>query len=153
MPLASRQRYDVTATSKASVTVIWALLLDAATWPTWSCVDSLVHERSAGLDPDGRDSVGTVRAFRSGRTVTGERITRLEDERRLSYEDAFNPVMRDYQADIEIKPTADGGTSVHWHGVYSTRWGMGWLMGPYLQRYMQRMADGLVSHGEEIASP
>jgi hypothetical protein len=150
---ANRQRYDVTARSKAPVTVIWALLLDAATWPVWSCVDSLVRERSVGLDPDGHDSVGAVRAFRGGRTVTGERITTLEHERRLSYEDAFNPIMRDYQADIEIEPASDGGTSIHWHGTYSTRWGMGWLMGPYLQRYMQRMANGLASHAEKVARP
>jgi hypothetical protein len=134
------------------VTVTWALLLDAATWPAWSCVDSLVREKSVALDPDGRDSVGAVRAFRSGRTVTGERITMVEHERRLSYEDAFNPMMRNYQADIEIEPAPDGGTAIHWHGAYSTRWGMGWLMGPYLQRYMQRMADGLASHAEKIAS-
>jgi polyketide cyclase/dehydrase/lipid transport protein len=142
----------VTARSKASVTVIWALLLDAATWPVWSCVDSLVRERSAGLDSDGRDGVGAVRAFRSGRMVTGERITMLEHERRLSYEDAFNPAMRNYQADIEIEQASDGGTSVHWYGAYSTRWGMGWLMRPYLQRYMQKMADGLASHAEKVTS-
>lgn len=143
----------MTAGSKAPATVIWALLLDAATWPVWSCVDSLVPEQSARLDPDGHDSVGAVRAFRSGRTVTGERITMLEPERRLSYEDAFNPMMRNYQADIEIEPASDGGTSIHWHGVYSTRWGMGWLMRPYLQRYMQRMANGLASHAEKVAHP
>jgi hypothetical protein len=90
-------------------------------------------------------------AFRTGRTVTGERLTALEHERRLSYEDAFNPMMRNYQADIELEPASGGGTSVRWHGVYSTRWGMGWLMRPYLQRFMQKMADGLASHAETIA--
>jgi CubicO group peptidase (beta-lactamase class C family) len=129
------------------------LLLDAATWPIWSRVDSLEREQSVGLDPDGHDAVGAVRAFRTGRTVTGERLTALEHERRLSYEDAFNPMMYNYQADIEIEPTADGGASVHWHGVYSTRRGMGWFMQPYLQRYMQKMADGLVSHAEKVAKP
>ena len=150
---ANRQSYDVTASSKAPVAVIWALLVDAATWPVWSCVDSLEREQSIGLDPDGQDSVGAVRAFRSGRMVTGERLTMLEHERRLSYEDAFNSMMRNYHADIEIEPAPGGGTSVHWHGVYSTRWGMGWLMRPYLQRFMQKMADGLVSHAETVAGP
>jgi hypothetical protein len=141
----------VGANSKAPATIIWTLLLDAATWPVWSSVDSLEREQSIGLDPDGRDSAGAVRAFRTGRMVTGERLTMLEHETRLSYEDAFNPMMRNYQADIEIEPTADGGTSIHWHGVYSARWGMGWLMRPYLQRFMQKMADGLASHAETVA--
>jgi Polyketide cyclase / dehydrase and lipid transport len=95
--------------------------------------------------------VGAVRAFRTGRTVTGERLTMLEHEKRFSYEDAFNPMMRNYQAQIEIEPTSDGGTAIHWHGVYSTRWGMGWFMQPYLQRFMQKMADGLASYAETVA--
>ena len=93
--------------------------------------------------------MGAVRAVRTGRTVTAERITMLEHERRLSYEDAFNPVMRNYQAGSEIEPAPDGGTSIRWHGAYSTRWGMGWLM----RRYMQKMADGLASHAEKVANP
>jgi hypothetical protein len=32
---------------------------------------------------------------------------------------------RNYEAQTEIEPTSAGGTSIHWHGVYSTRWGMG----------------------------
>ncbi|WP_268908417.1 SRPBCC family protein [Catenulispora pinistramenti] len=146
----SRQRYDVTARSKAPASVIWALMLDAASWPVWSCVDSLERERSAGLDPEGRDRVGAVRAFRTGRMVTGERLTMVEPEKRLAYEDAFNPVMRDYQATIELEPAPDAGTSIHWYGAYSTRWGMGWYLGPYLQRYMRKMADGLAAHAEMI---
>jgi hypothetical protein len=30
---------------------------------------------------------------------------------------------------------------------------MGLLMGPYLQRFMQKMADGLASHAETVAKP
>lgn len=147
----NRQSYDVTVRSKAPASVIWALLLDAASWPVWSLVDSLERGRSVGLDPGGHDGVGTVRAFRTGRMVTGERLTMVDPEKLLAYEDAFNPVMRDYQAAIELEPASDGGTSIHWHGVYSTRWGLGWYMQPYLQRYMQKMADGLATHAEMIA--
>jgi hypothetical protein len=43
-----------------------------------------------------------------------------------------------YQAQTEIEPTSAGGTSIHWHGVYSIRWGMGLLIGPYPQRFMPR---------------
>jgi hypothetical protein len=136
------QNYDAAATSKASPVVVWRLLLDARTWPVWSAVDSLDTERSSGLDPDGRDPVGAVRAFRTGRMVTGERLTGLDEEKQLTYEDAFNSVIRNYRAVIELTPAPDGGTFIRWHGIYSTRWGMGWFM----QRFMQRMVDGLASH-------
>ena len=142
------QNYDVTATSEASPADVWRLLMDARSWPVWSAVDSLDTGRSSGLDPEGRDGVGAVRAFRTGRMVTGERLTGLEEERRLTYEDAFNPVMRNYQAVVELTPTSEGGTLIRWHGAYSTRWGMGLLMQRFMQRFMQRMADGLASHAE-----
>ncbi|WP_020673974.1 SRPBCC family protein [Amycolatopsis nigrescens] len=145
--------YAATATSTAPPAIVWRLLVDARTWPVWSAVDSLDTERSSGLDPDGRDPVGAVRAFRTGRTVTGERLTGLDEEKRLTYEDAFNRAIRDYQAVVDLRPTPDGGTVIHWHGTYSARWGMGWLMQGVMQRVMQQMADGLAAHAAQQRKP
>lgn len=78
----------MTAISTAPPAVVWSLLVDARTRPVWSAVDSLVVERSSGL------TVGTVRAFRTGRTVAGERLTGLVEEEQLTYEHAFNPRVR-----------------------------------------------------------
>src|SRR5258708_11401843 len=97
--------------SVAFPAVVWRLLLDARSWPVWSAVDSLDTERCTGLDPEGRDAIGAVRAFRTGWMVTGERLTGLDEEKQLTYEDAFNPVMRNYQADVEFTPTSDGARS------------------------------------------
>ncbi|MER7504268.1 SRPBCC family protein [Nonomuraea pusilla] len=91
-------RYDVTVTTGASPDIVWKLLVDAASWPLWSNVDSLDTTRSVGLDPGGDDGVGAVRAFRTGRRVTGERLTEKDERRLLAYEDAFNPSMRNYRA-------------------------------------------------------
>lgn len=76
--------------------------MDARSWPVWSAVGSLDTERSSGLDPGGRDAIGAVRAFRTGSVVTGERLTGLSEERQLTYEDAFNPFMRNYHAAVEL---------------------------------------------------
>ncbi|MFF4625506.1 SRPBCC family protein [Nonomuraea jabiensis] len=124
--------------------------MTATAWPIWSAVDSLVVERSTGLDPDGHDPVGAVRAFRTGRTVTGERLTGLVEEKQLTYEDAFNPTIRGYRAVIDLTPTSDGGTAIHWHGTYNARWGLGWLMKRVMQRVMQQMADGLAAHAATL---
>ncbi|HEY2700769.1 MAG TPA: hypothetical protein VGJ45_35290 [Pseudonocardiaceae bacterium] len=75
---------------------MWGLLIDGRSWPRWSSgLDELVAERSSGLDPHGQDGVGAIRAFRTGRVVTGERLTELVDGRRLAYEDAFNFAMKE----------------------------------------------------------
>ncbi|WP_029892476.1 SRPBCC family protein [Nocardia brasiliensis] len=147
-----RQSYDATATAAAPPAVVWALLIDARTWPVWSTVDSLEVERSRGLDRDGRDPVGAVRAFRTGRVVTGERLTGLIEEQQLTYEDAFNPALRDYRAVIDLTGTPGGHTTIHWHGTYTPRWGMGWLMKRTMQRVMQQMADGLAAHAARLAT-
>lgn len=142
-------KYDVTVTTHAPPEAVWTLLVDATSWPLWSKVDSLDTARSVGLDPGGNDGVGAVRAFRTGRTVTGERLTEKIEPRLLAYEDAFNASLHDYRARIELRPTADAGTVIHWHGVYETRGLLRWVMPRYLQKFMQGMAEGLARHAEE----
>jgi uncharacterized protein YndB with AHSA1/START domain len=96
--------YDVTAVSTASPAVVWRLLVDARTRPTWSPVDSLVTDRSSGPDPGGEDQVGAVRAFRTGWMVTGERLTGLVENEHLTYEDAFNWAIRNYGRSSTWRP-------------------------------------------------
>jgi uncharacterized protein YndB with AHSA1/START domain len=141
--------YDVTVTTSAPPEVVWRLLVDAASWPRWSKVDSLDTSRSDGLDPGGDDGVGAVRAFRTGRAVTGERLTEKIEPRLLAYEGAFNASLRDYRARIELSPAPGSGTVIHWHGEYRTTWLLRWFMPRYLQNFMQGMAEGLARHAEQ----
>jgi uncharacterized protein YndB with AHSA1/START domain len=140
--------YSANATSAAPPAAVWRLLLDARTWPDWSAVDGLDLARSGGLDPDGRDPVGAVRAFRTGKMVTGERLTGLVEETQLTYGDAFTKAIHDYRAVIDLTPAAGGGTAIHWHGTYSTGPLMRLVMGRVMSRVMQRMADGLAAYAE-----
>ncbi|MEU2671698.1 SRPBCC family protein [Streptomyces sp. NPDC007164] len=144
-------KYDVRATTCASPEIVWKLLVDAASWPLWSKVDSLDTTRSVDLDldPGGDDGVGAVRAFRTGRIVTGERITEKVERRLLAYEDAFNSSMYNYHARIELKPIASSDTVIHWCGEYETSWLLGWVMPRYLQKFMQGTAEGLARYAEE----
>ncbi|WP_254205851.1 SRPBCC family protein [Nocardia alni] len=129
---------------------VWGLLIDGRSWPRWSSgLDELVQERSSGLDPDGHDSVGAVRAFRSGRSVTGERLTELVTDKRFAYEDAFNFAMKDYRAAIELEPSAAGGTTITWSGAWRMRPGFGWLLPLFLPGVMRRMADDLARYAAD----
>lgn len=142
----SRQSYDVTADSAAPPSAVWALLLDPRSWPVWSRVDALEATRSTGLSADGRDGVGAVRAFRTGKVVTKERITALEPDRRFAYEGAENPQLTGYRAAVELTELPSGGTRIRWHGTYSARFGTRWFLKRYLRRFMRGMATGLADH-------
>lgn len=139
--------YHASATTTALPEVVWRLLVDGRAWPCWpSGLDELIEERSSGLDPHGHDGVGAVRAFRTGRVVTGERLTQLVPERRLAYEDASNFALRDYQAVIDLEPTALGGTNIERCGTWRVRPGIGWVMPFVLPAVMQRMANDFADH-------
>ncbi|XVV07952.1 SRPBCC family protein [Actinosynnema sp. CA-248983] len=58
--------------------------------------------------------------------------------------------MRDYRASVDLAPTADGGTTIHWHGTYQARWGLGRLTKRVLPRVTQQMADGLAAHASTL---
>jgi hypothetical protein len=144
--------YRANSTTSAPIDTVWGLLIDGRSWPRWcSGLDELVEERSSGLDPHGRDGVGAVRAFRTGRVVTGERLTELVKNRRMSYEDAFNFAMKDYRAVIWLEPATAGGTTINWHGTWRMRPGIGWTMPFVLPRVMQRMADDLANYAANAA--
>jgi len=139
-------QYYVRSSTSAPAAAVWELLIDGRTWPRWaSGLDDLVESGSSGLGPDGRDGVGTVRAFRTGRTVTSERLVELVPNRRMVYQDVVNPAIKDYRAVIELTPGAGERTIITWHGTWRARPGLGWVMPFVLPRVMQRMADDLAA--------
>ncbi|MEU2688574.1 SRPBCC family protein [Streptomyces hygroscopicus] len=140
------QSYDVTADSAAPPDAVWTLLLNPRSWPEWSRIDALETGQSHGLSPDGRDGVGAIRAFRTGKSVTRERITALEPGRRFAYEGVENSNMADYRATVELHELPGGGTRIRWHGTYLARPGTRWVFQRYLRRFMQTMVTGLAEH-------
>ncbi|EME61663.1 SRPBCC family protein [Amycolatopsis decaplanina] len=138
--------YDVLAESAAPPAVVWALLLDPKMWPAWSHAGELDVSSSSGLSPDGRDGVGAIRAFRSGKAVIRERITGLTLGRRFAYEGLESPHMADHQATIDLHEIPGGGTRIRWQGTYSAR-GMGrWSSERQVQRTMSKIAIGLAEY-------
>ena len=140
------QNYDVRAESAASPDQVWDSLIDAASWPSWSRVDELIAHESTSISPDDRDGVGAVRAFRSGKVVTRERIVFLQPGACFACEGEHNPYLKNYQAVIDLSVVNGAGTLIHWYGSYETRWGTRWFWRCFVQRFMQSMADGLASH-------
>lgn len=140
--------YDEAAESSAPPQVLWALLRDARTWPRWGTVDELLLERSEHISPDGRDEVGAVRISRTGKTTAGERITELRQDGLFGCEDALNPIVENYRAQVLLAALPSGGTAIRWRGTYQVPFGVHLLFQPYLARVMRRMARGPASDAD-----
>ena len=137
--------YAVSSRSAAAPSAVYALLVRAATWPSWSPITEA--EVEGGADAGVPQAVGDVRVFRTGRAVSRERILDLEPDRRFVYDNVGGGVFRFYRGTVELAARADGGTDISWTGEFTPKLPLtGWFWSWYLGRFMRRMADGLAAH-------
>lgn len=134
------QRIDVTADSEAEPEVVYALLVDGSSWPSWSKFDSFELEEPG--EGGGDSSVGAVRVFRMGRRITSrERIAELVPGRRYSYLYLSGLPVVDYRADVDLEPTDGGGTRIRWRSSFRPRYpGTGWIYRLMLDRFIRDTA-------------
>ncbi|MEJ3744690.1 SRPBCC family protein [Actinomycetes bacterium KLBMP 9797] len=131
---------DVTAQSSAAATDVYALVESGATWPTWSGLGSFALERPGEGAPEG---VGAIRVFRTWPFTTRERIVAKVPDRRLSYVLLSGMPLRDYRADVDLTPNADG-TAIRWRSTFDvTLPGTGWFWRLFLGRFIRDCARGL----------
>lgn len=145
----TRRFLDVKVRTAADPAAVYALLADGSTWPKWSPIARFWLDREGDT---AREGVGAVRAFRTGVVTSKERIVELVPGRRVSYEAVEGLPIRDYRADVDLSPDGDG-TLIHWHSAfYPTIPGTGWFLRWFLQTFVQRMANGLSRHAEQLAA-
>ena len=147
------QRYDVSANSSASPRTVYSLLVNGASWPSWTQIDSFQLEQTSSYNPPEpratAQGVGAIRVFRTGLYRSREKILGLVLNRQMTYTILPGSMLRDYHATIDLTPTHDGGTDVHWSGSFRTSIpGFTWLMQLYLNRLMQSIVEGLARHAE-----
>jgi hypothetical protein len=139
------QRIETQATSSADAATIYALLIDGTTWPTWSPLESFELESGDG-------GLGSIRVFRTGRTVSREEVVELVPQRRFSYALRSGLPLRDYRANIDLTPV-DGGTLVHWRSTFTPKVpGTGWIYRWALGKFIQRCVDGLATHAASLTA-
>jgi hypothetical protein len=138
--------FSVTSHSPASPDAVFAVLVHAATWPSWSPIDAA--EIEGGGDPGDRQQVGDTRVFRTGRVISRERIVELVTDRRFGYENV-NGSFRSYRGTVELAEAPQGGTDITWSATFEPKLR---LSGPFwrwfLTRFMRRMADGLAAYAD-----
>ncbi|MFC4081933.1 SRPBCC family protein [Amycolatopsis samaneae] len=126
----------------ASADEVYALLQDGASWPEWSPLGSF---RLMRRGKDQREGLGALRLFRTGRINSCEEVVELVPGRRFSYALRSGLPLRDYRADVDLTPVADG-TEIHWHSSFTAKIpGTGGLYRRTLSRFIRRCVDGLVA--------
>jgi uncharacterized protein YndB with AHSA1/START domain len=142
------QQINATAWTAASPAEVYRLLTAGATWPVWSPIGSFELEAEG---PDGGESLGAIRVFRTGRATSREEIVELQSDRRFSYALLSGLPMRGYRADIDLEPK-DGGTSIRWHSSFTAKWpGTGGMMRRALGRFIQQCVDGLAAYAPQTS--
>ncbi|MEH1129497.1 SRPBCC family protein [Micromonospora sp. CPCC 206061] len=132
---------DVSAHSAADAATVYALVESGATWPTWTGLGSFELERPGEGVPEG---VGAIRVFRTWPFTSREEIVERVPGRRLSYVLLSGMPLRNYRADIDLTPKADG-TTIRWHSTFDpavpgTGWFWRWLLGRFLRDCVNGLA-------------
>jgi len=144
----AEQEISVRAWTAASPSEVYRLLRDGATWPQWSPLDSFELEREG---PEGGESLGAFRIFRTGRSTSHEEIVELRPDRRFSYALLSGLPLRGYRADVDLEPQ-DGGTAIHWHSRFHAKYpGTGPLFRIALGKFIQRCATGLADYATQAS--
>ncbi len=144
-----RRTARVTAQTPAAPEVVFGLLADGTTWPTWSPIESFELERPGDPPPEGP---GAIRLFRRGRTTGHDELLAVEPPRLIRYASESGLPVRDYVGEIVLEPAAGGGTTIDWHSSFfpTSPPGTGWLVERGIARFLRQCARGLASHAATL---
>lgn len=111
----SRQHVEVRARSSATPAAVFALASDRPTWPSWSPIDSFELEKPGHPD---RQGVGAIGALRTGKRTMREKVVEVVPDKRFGYELVSGLAIRDYRANVDLEPAANGGTEIRWSASF-----------------------------------
>ena len=140
---------SVKGTTTAAPEVVHRLLLDGTTWTDWAPFEKAEIEAPAS---DGGIGVGSRRYFKTGRNESHEEVVESIPGRRYSYTLIEGLPLDGYRADVDLTPTPDGGTEIHWHSSFTPRRaGTGWFYRLILTTFIKRCVKGLAAHAPTVA--
>ncbi len=139
---------SVTALTPASPQVVYRLLTDGSTWPTWSPIESFFLEQEGDLSPEG---VGAIRVFRRGRTTGRDQIIELVPDKRFRYASLSGVPVRNYIGVVDLATGPGSSTTVHWHSsFYPSTPGTGWLVETAMRRFLKQCTQGLAGYAASV---
>lgn len=148
---AGRFTVSHTCRSAAPPPVVFALLADSSTYPTWSQVDRYRMERPGFSAPHG---VGEIRVLSSSWGIdVREEVVELVENRSMAYILLSGLPMHNYRGETVLKPLADGGTEICWTSTFATRPGLGWVMQRFMKWVLKTLSTALARAAEIPATP
>jgi hypothetical protein len=147
------KRRDISITTHSSTIrpVLYDLLVDSASWPDWSPLDSVTLERPGDAS---REGVGAIRVNRRGRTVGRDEVVELLPNTSFRYRTLSGVPVREYVGEVRLEDAPGGGTTVTWHSSFLPKWrGTGWLVERGLRRFLARCTHGLVEYAARQPTP
>jgi hypothetical protein len=143
------QVIDVTEHSPRPAQELFALLVDEMSWPEWSPLGSAELQAPGEPDPHG---IGAIRRFKTGRSVSIERVVECEAPRRFSYELVSGLPLEGYRAVVELTPR-DGGTDIHWRSTFQGKFPLtGGFYRVVLGRFIARLVRGLAQSSADVTA-
>ena len=118
--------------AQAAPEAVWELVANADSYQEWG------PWNSSGYQGQAADGAGVIRWMRYGRTTTVERVLESEPPRRLVYTVVRGIPVRNYRAEVTLRPEG-AGTHI--------RWSAGWdrtLPGRIVHRKLRTLYPGIV---------
>ena len=140
---------EATSHTASPPPVVWDVVADARTWPTWSIQEEASLEREGSPTADG---LGAIRNFRTGRVKVREEVVRFDAPHHFGYRLLSGIPVKDYVAHVDL--AEDGsGTTITWGASFRPAVpGLGWLLRRKLQGVMATSAERLAAKGDQLAA-
>ncbi|MER5996793.1 SRPBCC family protein [Streptomyces viridosporus] len=134
--------------SSASAALVYAALLDAEPWPSWSAYADVEWDVPAGVDRPAR--VGDMRTIRSrtGRVCCRERVVEMVPDQRFSYEQAAG-LFTSHRGSVDLARAPHDGTDITWSATYRHSLP---LLDVLRRRRLQVWVHDLASYANSIVS-
>jgi uncharacterized protein YndB with AHSA1/START domain len=137
----SQLRVEAEGTTDADPEVVWSLVADANSYPSWG------PWNDGGYRPpsQGPSKKGSVQWFRYGRRTTSvEEILEVEEPQRLVYTVVRGIPVRNYRAEVTLTPIVPKGTSVRWTATWDETF-MGRMVHRRLQQVYRQVVTALIA--------
>ncbi|WP_037783807.1 SRPBCC family protein [Streptomyces sp. HGB0020] len=134
--------------SSASAALVYAVLLDAESWPSWTSYYDVEWELPAGVERPARvDDRRTIRSH-SGRVCRRERVVEMVPDQRFSYEQAAG-LLTSHRGSVDLAQAPHGGTDITWSATYRRTLP---LLDTLRRRRLQVLVHELASYANSIVS-
>ena len=131
--------------ARAAPQLVWELVANAdgyCQWGPWSA--------SGYHSPGDQDGVGAIRWFRYGHTTTVERVLESEPGRRMVYTVVKGIPVRNYRAEVTLRPRGQG-THIRWSASWDRTLG-GRIVHRRLRSFYPDIVSRVIAAADQAAA-